>query len=148
MITMTLCGLWHGAGWGFVLWGVLTGIGLVVSVAWRESGKRMGPAPGWALNIVFFMLTLIVFRAENMASRWSLLQSAFGLHGLGGASLPGLWPLAAGALVSVFGPTSQEIALTRLRPRWWIAVPAGAALVFLFLWIGGRFENAFIYFQF
>src|SRR3712207_1347483 len=42
--TMTLGGLWHGAGWTFVVWGALHGIGLSVAVLWRKAGYTM---PSW-----------------------------------------------------------------------------------------------------
>jgi hypothetical protein len=53
-----------------------------------------------------------------------------------------------GVAVALLGPTSQEAALTRLRPAAWMAVPAGMALVGLLLLAGGRVPNEFIYFQF
>jgi alginate O-acetyltransferase complex protein AlgI len=36
LVTMTLCGLWHGASWSFVLWGALHGCALVVCSLWRR----------------------------------------------------------------------------------------------------------------
>ena len=56
--------------------------------------------------------------------------------------------LAIGAIVATLGPTSQEAALRLLRPQAWLAIPAGAALAYLLLLVGGRLPNAFIYFQF
>jgi hypothetical protein len=56
--------------------------------------------------------------------------------------------LRGGAAIAGLGPTSQEAALTRLRPSAWIAVPAGLGLVYLLLLVGGRLQNVFIYFQF
>jgi len=41
MISMGLCGLWHGAGWTFVVWGLAHGAGLVVCRAWQKSGLRL-----------------------------------------------------------------------------------------------------------
>jgi alginate O-acetyltransferase complex protein AlgI len=45
-------------------------------------------------------------------------------------------------------PPSQDLALKHLRATPWLAVPVGAALVFLLLLVGGRVPNEFIYFQF
>jgi hypothetical protein len=41
MITMLLCGLWHGAGWTFVVWGGLHGLYLVFSFATRKTRKKL-----------------------------------------------------------------------------------------------------------
>ena len=65
MITMVLGGLWHGAAWGFVLWGALHGSCLVVEHQLR--GRRIG-APAWLRwAIVFHVVVLgwILFRAAR-----------------------------------------------------------------------------------
>ena len=41
MLTMALCGLWHGAGWNFVLWGTMHGVAIVFALGWR----RVLPSP-------------------------------------------------------------------------------------------------------
>ncbi len=56
--------------------------------------------------------------------------------------------LAIAAAVVLVSPPSQVLALERLRPAPWLAVPAGVALVLLLLLVGGRVPNEFIYFQF
>jgi D-alanyl-lipoteichoic acid acyltransferase DltB (MBOAT superfamily) len=48
IITMGLCGLWHGAGWTYVAWGLWHGIGLIVCRAWQQLGRPM-PALASAL---------------------------------------------------------------------------------------------------
>jgi D-alanyl-lipoteichoic acid acyltransferase DltB (MBOAT superfamily) len=62
VFTMTLCGLWHGAGWNFVLWGALQGVAMVFAALW----SRHLPSPpvliGWAATILFFVTTLVFFR--------------------------------------------------------------------------------------
>ena len=40
LITMGLCGLWHGAGWTFVAWGLMHGVGLIVCRAWHDKALR------------------------------------------------------------------------------------------------------------
>jgi D-alanyl-lipoteichoic acid acyltransferase DltB (MBOAT superfamily) len=68
MTTMTLGGLWHGAGLTFVVWGIWHGIGLSVHRWWRE---RPTPIPipqlaAWALTFAFVMLGWVFFRAASM----------------------------------------------------------------------------------
>jgi len=56
--------------------------------------------------------------------------------------------LIGGAAIVILGPTSQALAMEWLRPRAGFAVPAGVALAWLLLLVGGRLPNVFIYFQF
>jgi hypothetical protein len=79
-----------------------------------------------------------------------MLLSMIGQHGAGEVSLDRefIVALIGGAGVALLGPTSQEVALERLQPRVWLAMPAGVALAYLLLLVGGRLPNVFIYFQF
>ena len=66
MITMFLGGLWHGAGWTFIVWGVLHGFYLVINHAWRDVRKALGFSIddcGW-----FWMPTIA---ADHIYSRCS-----------------------------------------------------------------------------
>ncbi|APA68540.1 MBOAT family O-acyltransferase [Janthinobacterium sp. 1_2014MBL_MicDiv] len=95
MLTMLLGGLWHGAGWTFVIWGGLHGLFLVVQQAWR---RAFGAATGrwWpaALTFTVVMLAWIFFRAPDVATAWDILGALVGANGV---SLPrGLASHAAG----------------------------------------------------
>jgi alginate O-acetyltransferase complex protein AlgI len=75
MLTMLIGGLWHGAGWNFVLWGGMHGLYLVVERALREHagfepGRSPGPlAAGWSLlTLLLVVLTWIPFRAGDFAA--------------------------------------------------------------------------------
>ncbi len=150
VLTMLLGGLWHGANWTFVVWGGLHGVALAANHLWSERGLRMPRTLGWALTLLFVSACLILFRAPNFTTAGGVLASMAGFHGLAGVALDttGLVALAGGAAVALLGPTSQEAALKALRPRAWLAAPAGLAMVYLLLLIGGRLQNVFIYFQF
>lgn len=68
MITMLLGGLWHGAGWQFVLWGGLHGALLMLCHLWSERVRwRMPRFLGTALTLLVVMLAWIPFRAESLA---------------------------------------------------------------------------------
>jgi alginate O-acetyltransferase complex protein AlgI len=150
MVTMLLAGLWHGAAWTFVVWGGLHGVGLVVNHVWQRSGIRLPRMLAWLLTLLFVMAGWVLFRADSFALAGCMFGSMLGLHGLGHMALDRecVAALVAGAAVALIRPTSQEAGLMWLRPRPWLAVPAGAGLAFLLLLIGGRLPNVFIYFQF
>ena len=150
VLTMLLGGLWHGANWTFVAWGGLHGAALAVNHLWQGAGWRLPRPAAWLLTMLFVMAGWVLFRAESFGMAGGILGSMLGLHGVGGLALDREYVtvLIGGAAVALLGPTSQEAALTRLRPHPWLAVPAGVGLAYLLLLVGGRLPNVFIYFQF
>jgi D-alanyl-lipoteichoic acid acyltransferase DltB (MBOAT superfamily) len=87
LITFTLGGLWHGAGWTFFIWGVLHGAALTINTLWRRAGLRLPRLAAWALTFSFVDLTWVVFRAPDLPT---LLRVARALIG-GFPKLP-RWP--------------------------------------------------------
>ncbi|MGY4430364.1 D-alanyl-lipoteichoic acid acyltransferase DltB (MBOAT superfamily) [Bradyrhizobium sp. F1.13.1] len=147
MITMALCGLWHGASWTFVLWGVLHGLALVACTLWRRYGPNFPSSLGWALTVLFVLATGVVFRAGSVEAAWhvfaglvSPLPLERGKH---------LWPLIVAPLFAFLLPASQDIVavLTR-RPNPWLAGLLGLGLFALLLHMGGRDLHDFVYFKF
>ena len=90
MITMVLGGLWHGAGWTFVVWGTLHGFYLLVNHAWRAFRRRHGWGEGGraaafvagALTFLAVVVGWVFFRADSMASAVTMLQGMTGMHGV------------------------------------------------------------------
>jgi alginate O-acetyltransferase complex protein AlgI len=90
--TMFISGLWHGAGYGFIIWGLINGIYLVINHGWRvyaahrfkdrAAYARVMKPLGFVLTFVGFTLSMIFFRATTVASAVDLLKGAFGLNGL------------------------------------------------------------------
>jgi D-alanyl-lipoteichoic acid acyltransferase DltB (MBOAT superfamily) len=78
LITMVLGGLWHGANWTFVIWGLLHGVGIAFVQAFRGV-LRM---PKWlAVLLTFHFVTFawVFFRAPNVSAAWQVLAAPF--HG-------------------------------------------------------------------
>jgi len=145
LITMALGGLWHGAGWTFVIWGTLHGIGLAAGVLWRRWFAPIPRRVGWAMLMVFLLVSWIFFRAPSLAAACNVLLAM--LAGGGPAWPRGLGTIAIAAAVGFAGPTSQTIA-GNLRPYRWLA-PAGAlATVALLLKLADGPAYEFIYFHF
>ncbi|WP_338126391.1 MBOAT family O-acyltransferase [Pseudomonas luteola] len=76
MITMLLGGLWHGAGWNFILWGALHGFFLCLNHLWRRFSPWRLPA-SLALVITLFavMLAWVPFRASDLSHAIGLYKS-------------------------------------------------------------------------
>jgi alginate O-acetyltransferase complex protein AlgI len=82
MITMSLGGLWHGARWTFLVWGVLHGASIVVAHTARRAGLRsrleIVPNSVWVLlTFAFVTLAWIPFRAETLADAIRVLSGVF-----------------------------------------------------------------------
>ncbi|MFA6280824.1 MAG: MBOAT family protein [Bdellovibrionales bacterium] len=90
-ITMLLGGLWHGAGWTFILWGGFHGLLLAINHAWQKVAKRDGRrhvvAKGlsWLVTFVCVCLAWVLFRAETLSQAIVVYKGMLGLNGL---SLP------------------------------------------------------------
>jgi alginate O-acetyltransferase complex protein AlgI len=149
MLTMLLGGLWHGAAWGFVLWGGLHGAGLVVE---RLLRGRVS-APAWLRWLVVFNLVVlgwVLFRTRDLSLAGNFLSR------LGHPGPATLWSVPVVlAVVAVIGlQLLPPRPLERLRFRIANLSPAalGAALALVVAVVGATVpSNAvppFIYFQF
>ena len=145
MATMLLGGLWHGAGWNFVIWGGLHGVGLAAGVLWRRAGLAMPQALGVVLTFLFVVLTWVFFRSSSFGQATSLLSSL-----AGGAEFgrPKSWEIVAiAAAVAFFVPSAQRLSeLLTARAAWSAAAAVASFLVLVKLNQLGSYE--FIYFQF
>jgi alginate O-acetyltransferase complex protein AlgI len=87
MIVMAIGGLWHGAGWTFVLWGALHGFYLLVNHAWRNiMGMSRAPAvPAWTGRVITFLCVTfawVLFRSDSLGAARAIYSGLFGLNGI------------------------------------------------------------------
>jgi hypothetical protein len=147
ILTMALCGLWHGPSWTFVLWGTAQGVAVVTVSLWRRYGWRMPSLAGWALTMVFSLLLGVVFRAGSLEAAWNVYQGLATLPGL--SAVGRALPIIVAALVAVLLPASQDIAAwLNERPRKVVAVALALAVVAILVELGDREAYEFVYFQF
>ncbi len=93
MTTMVLGGLWHGAGWTFVIWGALHGAFLVVNHIWRtlcghlpEGFTPPAALSRWAGRLLTFLCVVIAwvfFRADSVSAASAIIEGMAGINGLG-----------------------------------------------------------------
>jgi alginate O-acetyltransferase complex protein AlgI len=92
LITFGANGLWHGAAWGFVVWGLGNGIGVCIYRAWSRSalGRRvvMPAAVAIAVVMTFIVLVRVPFRTPDLASALHMYGAMFGLLPAGGMVMP------------------------------------------------------------
>jgi alginate O-acetyltransferase complex protein AlgI len=82
MATFILGGIWHGAGWTFVFWGVLHGLALVVHRLWNQLGYRLHPIIGWIITFNFVNIAWIFFRAKEFEDAIKVFKGMFGFSGI------------------------------------------------------------------
>ena len=146
MIVMFLGGLWHGAAWTFVLWGVLHGVYLVVHALARGAG--LTPPWEWVNRTITFVAVVaafVIFRAASVADAFDVLSGMVGLHGAGVISFGARYALlVAGLLVFVnVAPNTWEVTV---RPTPRVAGALGLIAAFAVLQIAE--PSPFLYFQF
>lgn len=142
LIVMLLGGIWHGAGWTFVIWGALHGFYLLLHRAYRDLLDPALPDAGslrpvfttfsWALTMLLVVVAWVVFRAETLQGAINVWQ---GMAGLNGAAvlktdtfLAGWrWPVFAGlTALCLLLPNLPQMA-GFIEPggawrRWWAAL--------------------------
>jgi alginate O-acetyltransferase complex protein AlgI len=155
VITFALAGLWHGASWTFVIWGLLHGAGQAIhrgfSALWpARRPPRWRVIAGTLVTFHFVAFAWIFFRCDNLAQAGDLLRRLADLStGTANISLPVVAATAAAILLQ-FAPDQW---LTRLRIGF-VAQPAFAQGLLLALcamlvrWIGGAQVSPFIYQRF
>jgi alginate O-acetyltransferase complex protein AlgI len=161
LVVMTLAGLWHGAGWNYVLFGVAQGILLVVHRVFRDWCERrpnlraaLESSAGWATRVVVtfvsFVLTLVIFRAPSLSAAGVMLERM--LRPAAGAALPlaawGLYvTLLAVAVGHALGAPRRAVRLWEWLPRPVRGLAFGTAMS-LAIVLAPPVDRLFVYFQF
>jgi len=161
MITMLLCGLWHGASWTFVIWGGIHGAALAVHKLWSLknplAAQNQRPWFPWlwggvshVLTMGVVVLSLVFFRAQSVPDAAVFLGRAFSLAHDGTRLIS---PYILAAVVAVLlvhlavnkdRNFAEELPRLSLPPR----ILGYASLLFLLVVLGATDSAPFIYFQF
>ena len=81
VLTFLLGGLWHGAGWTFVIWGAMHGIAAAMHRLWHRLGYEMSDLWGWIVTFLFVNTTWVFFRANSVDDALRVLKGMVGLNG-------------------------------------------------------------------
>jgi len=161
MVTMLLGGLWHGAGWTFIVWGGLHGLGQSVGRARRAGRKARGlpelPDGGLAVarqrlfTFAYVTFAWIFFASSSFAVAWRVIAQVFRDWGSIGSGVTGTILLVIALGIGVqYVPQRLwqrgQIAFSRLGP---VVQGVGVALAFFALSVlGPEGPAAFLYFRF
>lgn len=157
VLTMLLGGLWHGASWNFVLWGLLHGVALALTRAWQVwRGRRPGPGPAWSrpvrvfLTAQFVCFAWIFFRSPDLAAALAILERISSLT-VSFANIPAPFALVMGiAILAHYAPKPVYDTGLRLYTRapFYVQAAALVALVIGLQYIAATGAAPFIYTRF
>lgn len=154
-VVWSLTGIWHGANWTFVVWGLMYFVIITVEKLTGFAQKLKGF--GHIYTMLFVVIGWVIFRAETLSAAWEYLKAMFGL-----GSLP-IWGDKASFYLSNYGfflalgllfcfPILKQIDKKIQKKKSVFAVVFGIVLLFMFAvsltyTINGTY-NPFIYFNF
>ena len=80
LITMFLGGLWHGAGWTFIFWGVLHGTFICINHLWRKTRIVLPQFLCWLLTFNAVNIAWVFFRANSFESAMNIVKTMFDIN--------------------------------------------------------------------
>jgi len=80
--TFLVGGIWHGAGWTFIVWGVLHGIAMITHRIYSRLGFKMNKILAWIITFNFINITWVFFRAKDLESAFFMLEAMFGIENI------------------------------------------------------------------
>jgi len=171
LFSFFLIGLWHGAGWTFVIWGIFHGIGVAINRLWSKTSIRLPSFFAWLFTFLYINVLWAFFRAKDMDDALKVLKGLFGMSGvmvperwlpivsflgLSGintgtvlTSIPGderIFIFLAAALLCAILFKNSDHMVSQLKPRWWGALLL--AFVTIFGILNLQKASEFIYFNF
>ncbi|MEX1031811.1 MAG: MBOAT family protein [Cellvibrionaceae bacterium] len=171
MITMLLGGLWHGAGWTFIIWGGLHGLYLVVNHLFRglrfalNISRWITQPMAWFITTLCVVVAWVFFRAETIGGALAIIQSMFSADQTPYATR--IWEQSADSglkrivifyAIAALLPNTQQLlryslGAREVAARWWTWKPNWVyglitSVIFVATVLNMSDISEFLYFQF
>lgn len=157
-VVWALTGIWHGASWNFLLWGVYFGVLLILEKLFLAKRlERLPAAFSHVYTMFFVVISWVIFSIDSVSGIFGYLAAMFGLGSGPAADSLGLYLLGNNALFLLLlgiGATPLPNRLwRRLTNSGWLALTlqsAGMAALFLLVtaFLVSSSYNPFLYFRF
>lgn len=160
MVTFLVSGIWHGAGWNFIIWGIMNGI-LVCIGAWESYHKKYPPyLVGVIGTFLCIVLTRVIFVAESLKDAGIVYRSMFDIGALTSMGWSQVWLqfskfighhqklgllVVIGLIICWFAPTTKQMS-EKFKTDWKHYVFTGALLAVCLARMNQVVQ--FLYFQF
>ena len=82
LTTFLVGGLWHGAGWTFIFWGLMHAIAVIIQRIWNNTGFALNKLIAWFITFNFINISWVFFRAEQWEDAIKILKGMFGFSGI------------------------------------------------------------------
>jgi len=148
IIVFLVGGIWHGAGWTFIIWGLMHGVALSVCHLWQRLNIAIPKGLAWFITFSFINIAWIFFRAPSMSSALSMLQDCFDFQHVTVINPLIVLSILMAFVVCLFVRNSNELIVSKVM-AWRIApVLLGSAFLMSIYILLIRNSSAFLYFQF
>ncbi len=158
VIVFLISGIWHGAGWNFIMWGGFAGVFMVIHRLFRKAGWQLPGLVGWGLTFGLMVFVWMFFYDSRPELLWQHLRllftpEAYGIQNAISQLMAGAWTLMYAAY---FLPLSflivllEYISARRTGHPYALFLNSGscAVMVFLLVLCHSGVANQFIYFAF
>jgi alginate O-acetyltransferase complex protein AlgI len=120
VITMLLGGIWHGAGWTFIIWGLCHGFLLIINHLWRKLHIALPNTLCRLLTLFCVIITFAIFRSANLSVASDIMAGLFGFNGF---VLPTSYEQHLGFLKD-FGVIFKTLAYSNVKIKDLLAIMA------------------------
>lgn len=122
LITFLIGGIWHGAGWTFIVWGALHGLALVAHRIWSRAGMKLNKYLAWFITFNFVNIAWVFFRATDFNNAINVLKGLLGFNGI-------VWPDFMRSFLPIKGNHSFGVWLERtdgnFQTVYWLVAVMG-----------------------
>ncbi len=157
IIVFALCGLWHGANYTFLVWGLFHGAILITERALKQIFSiELSGVVGWAITIFLVMIGWVFFRSDSITHALGHLEAMFAFHRTAAPSFDVWFFLSRNQIAYLAAGLFFSLAPLRL-PDWSnssslqqgvLSAGSLACLVYSLGLIAANGFNPFIYFRF
>lgn len=142
LLTMVLGGLWHGAGWTYIIWGCLHGLYLIINHGWHQIRAALGQnltrstihgqLAAMATTFIAVVIGWVFFRAPDIDTALRILDGMFGFNGI---VLPEeLMPTYLVNFLHLHGITVGELTAFKHTPGGFTALISWISLLWILVW--------------
>nr|WP_237163513.1 MBOAT family O-acyltransferase [Paenibacillus sp. BIHB 4019] len=122
LLLFLLSGIWHGAGWNFIVWGLLVGLGIVIYRTWSKFKIKLPAILAWLLTFSYLNLTLVFFKLESFQQSLQLFKALFGFQGF-------TLPIGLSNLLSPLASYGIQFVPTPINENWKYAALIGIGFI-------------------
>ena len=148
LIVFLVGGIWHGAGWTFIIWGFLHGLAMSICKLWQKTTIVLPKLIAWLITFAFVNVAWVFFRANHLHDALTLLKKCVNFSTVSMINPLIMLALMAGFFICLFTKNTNEIVDSKIMEWKMTPVLAGGLFLLSVYVLIVRNSSAFLYFQF